>query len=90
LFVGTAGGNVTAYAIDPTTSALSATVPGVAAPGAVQAMTADSSGQYLIVGTNSGLVVYAYKSDGTLTQVNQQATIPASSYVSLTTATSVQ
>jgi 6-phosphogluconolactonase (cycloisomerase 2 family) len=87
LFVGTAGGNIAAYSIDPSTGALTATAPGITASGAVQTMTVDASGSYLIVGTGSGLFVYSFQSDGSLTLVNQTA--PTGNFSSITTATSI-
>jgi 6-phosphogluconolactonase (cycloisomerase 2 family) len=87
LFVGTASGNIAAYSIDPSTGALSAAAPGITATGVVQALTVDASGAYLIAGTNSGLFVYSFQSDGSLTLVNQ--TSPTGNFSSVTTATSI-
>jgi ligand-binding sensor domain-containing protein len=53
----------------------------------VQALTVDASGAYLIAGTNSGLFVYSFQSDGSLTLVNQ--TSPTGNFSSVTTATSI-
>ena len=89
LFVGTASGSIAAYSIDPSTGALAATAQGVSASGAIQALTVDASGAYLIVGTNSGLFVYSFQSDGTLTLVNQTSQAPTGNFSSIATATAI-
>ena len=90
LFVGGTSGSITAYAIDQTSGLLNATVPGVNASGAVQAMTVDASGSNLIVGTSTGLFVYSIGNDGSLTLTVQASPPAAGSYVSLATSTAVQ